>query len=485
MKKIICLFLCAFFALSLLSSCSDTPITATPSPTVSISPSPSAPKTERYIPDKLETGYDFDGAEINFIMCGDNNVLRSIHLPEGDDETNIANVCTAFRNKQIKKVLNINIGKSLVVSPVEMTEYMRVFFTSPNKEFDIVGAYERYDLGLAYSEEEQFIDFNTIEEKDMHMDLDAPYWDQNANEALAFNGKNYWVTGDISYERIRNTLVSFVNKQLWLDNADKIRAAIGYDDLYKLVCDGKWTYEAVSKLGGISMFATGSVKNTFPSILMSGEGITFSNGIEKSDFNADALVDFQNAVRLIFSDNGIFKNEIIDRFEKVTPVEKFAKGSSLITFGRVNQSESLVNMKEDYYIAPLPKSSESQPYRTSSQGFNNVFGVLKSCENVSAATATLEIMAYSAKELQNLEYVLSSVPLCYCHDSDDMKDLAIYSINNVEYVTDIAISCEDMLDEGITVFVNHNIFNDDFKSLLIDKKASFESEFEKILEAFK
>ena len=90
MKKIICLFLCAFFALSLLSSCSDTPITATPSPTVSISPSPSAPKTERYIPDKLETGYDFDGAEINFIMCGDNNVLRSIHLPEGDDETNIA-----------------------------------------------------------------------------------------------------------------------------------------------------------------------------------------------------------------------------------------------------------------------------------------------------------------------------------------------------------------------------------------------------------
>ena len=111
--------------------------------------------------------------------------------------------------------------------------------------------------------------------------------------------------------------------------------------------------------------------------------------------------------------------------------------------------------------------------------------MLKSCENVSAATATLEIMAYSAKELQNLEYVLSSVPLCYCHDSDDMKDLAIYSINNVEYVTDIAISCEDMLDEGITVFVNHNIFNDDFKSLLIDKKASFESEFEKILEAFK
>ena len=233
------------------------------------------------------------------------------------------------------------------------------------------------------------------------------------------------------------------------------------------------------------MFATGSVKNTFPSILMSGEGITFSNGIERSDFNADALIDFQNAVNLIFSDNGIFKNEIIDRFEKVTPVEKFAKGSSLITFGRVNQSESLVNMKEDYYIAPLPKSSESQPYRTSSQGFNNVFGVLKSCENVSAATATLEIMAYSAKELQNLEYVLSSVPLCYCHDSDDMKDLAIYSINNVEYVTDIAISCEDMLDEGITVFVNHNIFNDNFKSLLIDKKASFESEFEKILEAFK
>ena len=479
MKKLISGFLCTVFVLFALASCSDTP----PSTTATLPPSSTlAEKTEPFIPNGIE-GMDFKGAEINFIMCGDNDSLRNIHLPEKDDETYIVNVCVALRNKKIQENLNIKIGKSIVVPPEEMTEHMRQFFASPNKEYDIVGGYECYDLGLTSGTNEGFIDYNTIHEDDMHIDLDAHYWDKNFYEATSVDGKNYWVTGDISFERTRNTLVSFINKKLWTENSEKIEKAIGYTDLYQLVCDGKWTYETVAQLGGIALYEPGNEKNVFPSILMAGEGIRFSkNG--NADFNTNAISAFSDNLSSLFADNGIFKNEIIDASASVTPVEYFSTGTSLITFGTVEMTQSLPTKSlTDYYIAPLPKSEQNAPYRTSAQGQTNVFGILNTCESIGAATATLEAMAGSAGKLLNLEYILSCVPLCYCHDSDDMKDLALYTLNNVEYVTDIAVSCEDMLEEGITDFINNNIFKDDFKSSLNDKKTSFDTDFEKIKNA--
>ena len=482
MKKIVSIVMSVILLLSLDSCKSPSNTVLTPTPTQSENTTPS--KNNPFIPESLE-GMDFGGEEINFIMCGNIDSARNIHLPEGDDETYSVNVCVAYRNREMEKELNLKIGKSITLPPEEMTEHMRLFFASPDSTYDIVGAYERYDLGLASGETgSNFIDYATIPEKDMHIDLDGGNWDKNSYEALSVNGNYYWVTGLASLERTKNTLVSFVNKTMWRENVDKINENLGYAEFQKLVDDGKWTYENAAKLGGIAAYELGNEKNTLASILMAGEGITLSKNGEPT-LDADKLGAFADNLKTLFADNGLFKSGIFDETSASSEIEHFSNGEAFIAFGKIEDSEFLHRyMRDDYYIAPLPKSSESAPYRTSVQGNTNVFGILKTCENVGAATAALEVMAYNTSYSANYEYLSHCVRLCYCHDSDDMLYLALYSVYEVEYVTDLAISCEGMLEEKITDFINKNVHKDDFKSLLTDKKSSFDADFEKIKNKF-
>ena len=213
MKKIVSIVMSVILLLSLVSCKSPSNTVLTPTPTQSENTTPS--KNNPFIPESLE-GMDFGGEEINFIMCGNIDSARNIHLPEGDDETYSVNVCVAYRNREMEKELNLKIGKSITLPPEEMTEHMRLFFASPDSTYDIVGAYERYDLGLTSGENgSNFIDYATIPEKDMHIDLDGGNWDKNSYEALSVNGNYYWVTGLASLERTKSTIVSFVNKTIF------------------------------------------------------------------------------------------------------------------------------------------------------------------------------------------------------------------------------------------------------------------------------
>ncbi len=479
MKKFICILICVIFTFLSLVAC-DVPETAVLTPTPTAGTQSGENNKNSFIPESLQ-GLDFGGEKINFIVSGSIDSQRSIKLPENDDETYAVNLAVARRNRTMKEELNLEIGSVLTLSPEEMTDKMREVFSSPEPSFDIVSAYEYYDFGLTASEGgDKFVDFNTLPQKDMHIDLDAPYWDKDSYNALASDGKNYFVTGDISVERTKNTLVSFVNRTIWDQNSEKIKAATGYSDLYDLVMAGKWTYDTLGKLGGICISQDDSI-----TALFAGTTLTFAKDGEFAP-DIEAFGSFSNDVKAMLSAKGIFENIILQKDSSVSPLQKFSAGECLVTFGALKEGQryisdsddgALRNMADDYYIVPLPKKSEGTPYHTSVLGKANVFAILSSSEKAGAASVALEVMGYVARNDVNKYIIASCVRLCYCHDTDKMEELALYSVNNVEYITDPAISSEISYETKITDFLKENLLKDDFKALLSEKKDDFKANF--------
>ena len=77
-----------------------------------------------------------------------------------------------------------------------------------------------------------------------YIHLDAPWWDQDANENLSLAGKLYFTTGDISImQKVVSSCILF-NKELY----DEI-CYDTYGDLYQMVRDGKWTFDVMHEMG--------------------------------------------------------------------------------------------------------------------------------------------------------------------------------------------------------------------------------------------
>ena len=472
MKKIIALVLCLIMLVIPMTSCSNQQSDAIPTAMTK------TPSNEADIPEKIKSAY-FDNEEINFIMCGGEASFRSIQLPEGDDETNHVNVAVAVRNNRMQEKLGIVIGESRFLTPTEMTECMRLFFASPDSKYDIVGAYEYYDLGLAFGENEGgFIDYNTVSENDMLIDLDAPYWDMNSYNALTVDGKSYWLTGDISIERSENILVSFVNTSLWEHHAEEIEKVIGYSDLAELVKAGKWTYENVAKLGGIISYGLDSALGNTSAIVMASQGLDTGFSL-----NANELSAVAQRGKALFADTGLLPNVILTDDSSVSPFEKFAEGSGLMVFGTVGDGMEIMRKrvaKLDYFMVPLPKCDANADYSTSVYGKSNVFGILSVCENVAAATAVLEYMAYWGREQVNDEMIEKCVPVCYCDHGKQMSEIALYCVQNVNVITNAAISYENYYEETITGFIKKNMFKGNFEEIINDRSVDFDSYFTKL-----
>ncbi len=476
MKKVMSIIIVLLMLIIPMTSCLNQQLTLTPAPTAE---SPlTKPLGNSSTPVKID-GMNFGGEELNFIMCGGETAFRSIQLPEGGDETYSVNVAVAMRNKIMKDTYGIVIGESHFLTPAEMTEHMRLFFASPEKKYDIVGAYEYYDLGLAFGENEgRFIDYNTIPEKDMFIDLDASYWDMNSYNALTVDGKSYWITGDISLERTENMLVSFVNISLWEQHTEEIEKAIGYSDLARLVKSSKWTYENAAKLGGIVSYGLDSALGNTSDIVMASGGLDIGFSLNANELSAAA-----QRGKALFSDNGIFPNIILTDNSPTTPIDKFAEGSCLTVFATVGDGLEIMEKRTantDYFMVPLPKYDENASYSTSVYGKSNVFGILSGCENIGAATAALEFMAFWGKKNVNAEAVENSVPMCYCDHGKKMGEMALYCIQNVNVITNPSISYENYYEEKITSFIKENMFKDNFKEIVNERSVDFESYFTKL-----
>lgn len=507
MKKVISILLLSALMLIMLVSCNQgvvvpaivTPeqstedtgvptLTSTPAPTLTqtLIPVPTSVNFDEFnIPEKLK-GLDFEGEEIGIIMSGSDVACRSISMClHGDGSVNAVDVAVMMRNNMVEQLLGVEIVLKETVMTQGMVSHLREYFASPDTSYDIVGAYQYFDLGLAYAESMSgaFYDYGEIEEDKMNMDLKAEYWDSECYEALAFGGDSYWITGDLSLTWLSTMYVSYVNAEIWAEYEEKIKNLTGCDgSIYDLVYDGKWTLDLWLELnelvhksndgneamvtfedqhGFLGYDTDTNINNIIVDALVSGCHVTFSEmneeGIPSIKYDTSALEFYSDKTNKLYESSKSclfhFKHKDMDI------MEVFKMGNSLMTVNTLAAAEKyLGDMKDSYYVLPLPKANSDQgEYSTSVGDSTNHFGIPKKCQNLGAVTATLEALGLLSYQIVTPVYY--NIVLKGAFEKQDID-----AIKMIEYIrggiyTDFVRVFTGYLTDDVNWYMRRNIGN--------------------------
>lgn len=500
-RKLFALFLALIMIALPLVACEKTPSEPTSGSEISDLPSDPAGKDTPDIPEDLR----FDGETIRFFVnagSGDANSqdslqIRSIVIDEDADMGYGINRAVAQRNQTVQDTLGVTIELSGTCGMQQAAATLAPILLAGSDEYDIIGACQYFDLGLALGETAgTMLNYNKIAEEEMFLDPTKPYWDTNCYNELAYKGAAYWVTGDLSQTWISTLLVTFVNANMWKQYESVIKDLTGYTDIYELVNAGKWTLDLFIELSravyvdvnhndkvdhedvvGFAAY-TPCLDNIFVDCLAAGSHITYSKKVDgkpQIDFFNDHSVAFADKLYQLFYEcnAGIFKEE--DKYL----LDYFADGNILLAVqGLCVSEEFLADMEDDFYVMPVPKLDEKQD-RYYTQIFDSVtqFGIPTSCPHVGATTATLELMGYYSKKFVTPEYYDIALKERYTRDEKaaDMIDF----IHDTVY-TDFAILWSGKLG-NTTWFFRQNI-SKRFASTAKTQQKKWTTALEKLLD---
>ena len=232
-----------------------------------------------------------------------------------------------------------------------------------------------------------------------HLDLGKKYWDQNAVSDMTISGKLYGMTGDISTATHSFTHLFMFNKQLAAD--------YGLPNLYNIVREGKWTFEAFNEITkGIYKDLNGNGKKDvedFFSVYITPaayEAFFSSAGEKWVEKNAEGEIVFselsEKKIAVLESIEDLFANKehAWCGYEQPQP---FNDGRAIFYESDLGiacyQSREL---EFDFGIVPLPKFSEQQDrYYVYAYPFFPFLAIPTTItgDDLEMAGATLEAMA--------------------------------------------------------------------------------------------
>ncbi len=213
-----------------------------------------------------------------------------------------------------------------------------------------------------------------------YIHLDAPWWDQSANENLSIADKLYFTTGDISImQKVVSSCILF-NKDMYQEICMDT-----YGDLYQMVHDGKWTFDTMYEMGKMATME----KDGVPGMSFNDQwGMVGTNGIggmyiasgnklitkDSRDIpqieigTSESSILYAEKVLRIYQDNSWFINtEKIEKAWSESNVWEGAMGAfgnkrSLFCGSAFSALKKLRKYDVDsiYGIVPLPKASVEQ-----------------------------------------------------------------------------------------------------------------------------
>ena len=382
----------------------------------------------------------FNGETVRFAVNGEGLNSRSIDLGEADDPTYSVNVQVKKRNEQVEKELGVDIELSYVGGMQTFFGFLQPILASELYVYDVIGLYQYFDLGLALGDTVGSF-YNLLDLPEgvtSYIDLDASYWSKELQNTLVYKDQLYCITGDLNLSYLSTMFVSYVNARMWEEYQDEIAGlehSGGYSDIYDLVNNGYWTLDLWMELSRLVYEDTNKNKvqdyldraglmtydqqlnNVMTDMILAGSHATFSTldgqGTPKVRINTEknnaiyqklyTLLCESNAVTIpwLGTEENKDENYILD---------VFAEGNVLLNLNTLAGAEKfLSDMKDDYYILPLPmfdhaqfdKSSPSLGYASSLLGEHiNQYAICTAIgdEKLPCVTATLELMGYYSKE---------------------------------------------------------------------------------------
>ena len=236
-----------------------------------------------------------------------------------------------------------------------------------------------------------------------YVNLDAPWWSQDARASFSVAGKLYVMEGDLSYNSIGSADVMLFNKALMTD--------LGMDYPYETVLEGKWTYDlwttqvknASTDLDGDGTidekndrlgYVTQKWVGPMQAFATSGLRVVSKDedDIPYLSFYSDKTVSiFEWYFDLIDSDAAYVDTADVSYSSGFIGI--FEEARALFTDMNMTDVITLRTMEADFGVIPWPKYQETSEYCTNVDAGTNLFIVPITAGDPERTSVILEAMS--------------------------------------------------------------------------------------------
>ena len=427
-KKLVCLLLCAVFALSsvsILASCGGN--------NANNGPETRPEGTDTKAPDLPEvTTADFDGYEFNVLISS-----RSSRTPndfEAQNPESAFGIAVYTRKMRMLEKYGVNIVYEADLRQEHAAQQkMETQYSAQSNDYDL-GVINTYAVapittaGFLY-------DLNTVP----YLDLSKSWWDQTVVKDLTLSGSIYYVSGDTITTVDDYMYATIFNKEMY-DQYVKDDT-----DVYQLVNDGKWTLDQLlrlsklvtdqdqngdDKLDGNDKFGLMTwYDELYASVQASGGRVAKINDegyIEltlQSERNFDVMrkyMELENAVTTINFQN-------TEKLAGNSWPSIFSDGKAMFFMTIFNEISRFRDMETDYGILPNPKYNEEQEgwYCTFSAGLASFMCIPGFQENIERTGIIVELLGYEAVDTITPGYYEKTLNGQYVKDEESIDSLTI------------------------------------------------------------
>lgn len=279
---------------------------------------------------------------------------------------NVLNDAIYNRNMAIQDKYNLKINASFY-SNGEISTMVSNSNKAGDNAYHLVEVNGAYSMSMALNG--QLYNLEALE----YVNLDKPYWNSMILEGSSIEGKNYFAYSDANIHAYGATPCVLFNKDML--------ASFQLGDIYKIVTDGKWTFDAMSTmiqtvtgdLNGDGVITKddrlGYIANNFcVDCFISGTGYRMitkdADDLPVLNIENEKFYNIIDGIKkLCAEENGVF---LIDRTSTATEAreywteEAFVADRALFVGGNLKWAERLRAMENDFGIVPYPKYDETQ-----------------------------------------------------------------------------------------------------------------------------
>ena len=375
MKKALVILLAILMVSSCLVACND-PVEDTSVSDVSKAEAGYDPESGRYVADLPAFEWNVSDEKYTFFdVAVTSDEAQSTYYSEdiGYDKYSttdeVINDAVMKRNHLVEELTGVKI-QAVYVKSVRTAVQDNAATGSQAYDMAMPFIYDAVTLaqdGLLFDlRDDRFADY---------LNLEMPWWDQNANATFSVDGRLYFTTGDITIMTKINTWAITFNKEMYAELFP------GEKSLYEIVEDGDWTFDKLvafskeatldngdnvwdynDRWGLISAYS--DARNYFTA---SGESLA-----EKTDddipyitFGSTRSIDVAQGILEEFSALNtwhIYTNTIPVPSPWVTALDMFAGGQVLFRTSVFSAIKKLRKYDDgiEFGIVPLPKYDEEQ-----------------------------------------------------------------------------------------------------------------------------
>jgi len=340
--------------------------------------------------------YDFKGAVINVLARKDgwydgSQDLDDLTVEEINGE--VLNDAVYNRTKKVEEKYNFQIKITPAKEPVTTVQKS---IKAGDDEYQMIQEKLMF-MSQTLVPQNYLYNLQTV----LSLNLDAPWYNQNAIKDLSINKKITVLAGDMTVNDKGGVIMAVFSK--------KLSAQYGLENLYNTVRSGKWTLDKMHELMLITTVdLNGDGKFTLKDdqwgLAIEDYGgwmLSAASGNRLAALDENGIPYMTHLTEKNINDYERIKKIMYEAYGKVTTpddedhVKVFVENRAFLSVDMLSSIAMLRGMEEDFGIIPLPKQDEVQKnyITTISPWVSRFIAIPSTCQNTEMVGAVIDAMS--------------------------------------------------------------------------------------------